>query len=35
MGFELDGVLHIAVAAGGNAQINSNRGGSIMVFTVE
>jgi PQQ-dependent dehydrogenase (methanol/ethanol family) len=35
MGFVLDGVLHIVVAAGGNAQINTSRGGTVLVFTVE
>ncbi|NOQ64243.1 MAG: PQQ-binding-like beta-propeller repeat protein [Methyloprofundus sp.] len=35
MGFRLNGQLHIAVAAGGNAQINAPRGGTVMVFVVE
>jgi len=35
MAFELDGKLHIAVAAGGNAQINTSRGGTVLVFTVD
>ncbi len=32
MAFELEGKLYIAVAAGGNAQVNSSRGGTILVF---
>ncbi len=35
MAYRLDGKLHIAVAAGGNAQINAPRGGAIAVFSVE
>jgi len=35
MAFEIDGKLHIAVAAGGNAQINTNRGGTVLVFSLE
>jgi PQQ-dependent dehydrogenase (methanol/ethanol family) len=35
MAFILDGKLHIAVASGGNAQVNSSRGGSILVFTID
>ncbi len=35
MAFEIDGHLHIGVAAGGNAQINTSRGGSIMVFSID
>jgi len=35
MGYEIEGKLHIVVAAGGNAQINSNRGGSVLVFSLE
>lgn len=33
--FEIDGNLHIAVAAGGNAQINTSRGGSVLVFSID
>jgi len=35
MAFEIDGKLHIAVAAGGNAQINTSRGGTVLVFSVD
>jgi len=35
MAYRIDGQLHIAVAAGGNAQINAPRGGTVAVFTVE
>jgi len=35
MAFTLDGKLHIAVAAGGNAQINTSRGGTVLVFSVD
>ncbi len=35
MGYQLDGKLYIAVAAGGNAQINAPRGGAIAVFTLD
>jgi PQQ-dependent dehydrogenase (methanol/ethanol family) len=35
MAFEIDGNLHIAVAAGGNAQINTSRGGSVLVFSID
>ncbi|RLA19882.1 MAG: quinonprotein alcohol dehydrogenase, partial [Gammaproteobacteria bacterium] len=34
MAFQLDGQLYIAVASGGNAQINAPRGGSVLVFTL-
>ena len=33
--FELDEQLHIAVASGGNAQLNTNRGGTILVFSLK
>ena len=33
--FEIDGQLHIAVASGGNAQLNTNRGGTILVFSLQ
>jgi len=35
MAFTLGGKLHIAVAAGGNAQINTSRGGTVLVFSVD
>ncbi|BCG64888.1 MAG: alcohol dehydrogenase (cytochrome c) [Methyloprofundus sp.] len=34
MAYRIDGKLYIAVAAGGNAQINAPRGGTIVVFTL-
>ncbi|MFW5444161.1 MAG: pyrroloquinoline quinone-dependent dehydrogenase [Methylococcaceae bacterium] len=34
MAYQIDGQLHIAVASGGNAQINAPRGGSVLVFTL-
>ncbi len=35
MAYRIDGKLHIAVAAGGNAQINAPRGGTVAVFTLD
>ena len=35
MAYRMDGVLYIAVASGGNAQINAPRGGVVMVFTID
>jgi alcohol dehydrogenase (cytochrome c) len=35
MAFEVDGKLHIAVAAGGNAQLNYKRGDAILVFALD
>ncbi|NOQ15093.1 MAG: PQQ-binding-like beta-propeller repeat protein [Methyloprofundus sp.] len=35
MAYQIDGKLHIAVAAGGNAQINAPRGGTVAVFTLD
>nr|SAJ59294.1 pqq-dependent alcohol dehydrogenase type 9 [uncultured bacterium] len=35
MAYKIDGKLHIAVAAGGNAQINAPRGGTVAVFTID
>ena len=34
MAYRIDGKLHIAVAAGGNAQINAPRGGTVAVFSI-
>jgi len=34
MAYRLDGQLYIAVASGGNAQINAPRGGSVLVFSL-
>jgi len=34
MAFRLDGELNIAVASGGNAQINEPRGGNELMFTL-
>ncbi|NOQ17316.1 MAG: PQQ-binding-like beta-propeller repeat protein [Methyloprofundus sp.] len=34
MAYRIDGKLYIAVAAGGNAQINAPRGGTVVVFTL-
>jgi glucose dehydrogenase len=33
--YELGGKLHVAVASGGNAQINAPRGDNLLVFTVD
>ena len=33
--YELGGKLHVAVASGGNAQINAPRGDNLIVFTVD
>ena len=35
MSFEVDGKQHIAVAAGGNHQINAKRGDALLVFTLD
>jgi len=35
MSFTLDGQQHIAIAVGGNAQINAKRGDAIIVFTLD
>jgi alcohol dehydrogenase (cytochrome c) len=35
MAFEVDGKLHIAVAAGGNFQLNYRRGDAILVFALD
>jgi glucose dehydrogenase len=35
MAFEVDGKLHVAVAAGGNAQLNYKRGDAILVFALD
>lgn len=35
MAFEVGGKLHIAVAAGGNAQVNTSRGGTVLVFSLD
>ncbi len=35
MAFEVDGKLHIAVAAGGNFQLNYRRGDAILVFGLD
>jgi len=35
MAYRIEGKLHIAVAAGGNAQINAPRGGAVAVFTID
>ncbi len=35
MAFELDGKLHIAVAAGGNFQFNYKRGDALLVFSLD
>jgi PQQ-dependent dehydrogenase (methanol/ethanol family) len=35
MAFEVDGKLHIAVAAGGNFQLNFKRGDAILVFALD
>ena len=35
MAFEVDGQLHIAVAAGGNFQLNFKRGDAILVFALD
>ena len=35
MAFEVDGKLHIAVAAGGNSQLNYRRGDAILVFALD
>jgi PQQ-dependent dehydrogenase (methanol/ethanol family) len=35
MAFEVDGKLHIAVAAGGNFQLNYKRGDAILVFALD
>ncbi len=35
MAFEVDGKLHIAVAAGGNFQINAKRGDAVLVFALD
>ncbi|MEE8507347.1 MAG: PQQ-binding-like beta-propeller repeat protein [Kiloniellales bacterium] len=34
MAFEVDGKLHIAIAVGGNHQINAKRGDALLVFTL-
>jgi glucose dehydrogenase len=34
MAYRLDGQMYLAVASGGNAQINAPRGGSVLVFTL-
>ena len=34
MAFEVDGKLHIAVAAGGNFQLNFKRGDAVLVFAL-
>jgi glucose dehydrogenase len=35
MAFEIDGKLHIAVAAGGNFQLNFKRGDALLVFALD
>ena len=35
MAFEIDGKLHVAVAAGGNAQLNYKRGDAVLVFALD
>ena len=35
MAFEVDGKLHIAVAAGGNVQLNYKRGDAVLVFALD
>jgi hypothetical protein len=35
MAFEIDGKLHVAVAAGGNAHLNYKRGDAVLVFALD
>jgi hypothetical protein len=35
MAFEADGKLHIAVAAGGNFQLNYKHGDAVLVFALD